>query len=324
MNLIICCTPLQVLIAEKIIDLYPNENFHGVLFSPIHNEKYQYYFTRLKEKCHRADYIDVKDLFRNKYYLLIKFISFWMKGLFLRNVRRIFLANIDVFYIHLFIGRFKEAEVITFDDGALNLNFFQNFFTRAKPQEIFSPKFLFLLRLFKAVTLKELCLRQKKHYSIYKLPNIMGETTYLDLLGSLLFIDNDHNFTKNVSILIGQPIYQDQINDKELDVNLMKKVIKDYHIEYYFPHPRENYIVDNVNYVNTPLIFEDYLTSLIRNNPNVQYVIYTFFSSVALNLSSVPNIKIVSLKPNNYSGIGEEIYNLFSKCNIEIKSIEMM
>lgn len=31
MNLIICYTPLQVLIAERIINLYPNEKFYGVM-----------------------------------------------------------------------------------------------------------------------------------------------------------------------------------------------------------------------------------------------------------------------------------------------------
>lgn len=35
MNLIICCTPLQVLIAEKIIEMHPNERFYGVMLSTV-------------------------------------------------------------------------------------------------------------------------------------------------------------------------------------------------------------------------------------------------------------------------------------------------
>ena len=34
MNLILCCTPLQVLIARKIIELHPNEQFYGIKKEP--------------------------------------------------------------------------------------------------------------------------------------------------------------------------------------------------------------------------------------------------------------------------------------------------
>ncbi|STO59398.1 glycosyl transferase family protein [Canicola haemoglobinophilus] len=49
MNLIICCTPLQVLIAEKIIDLYPENKFYGILFDALDNKKFELYGKRLKK-----------------------------------------------------------------------------------------------------------------------------------------------------------------------------------------------------------------------------------------------------------------------------------
>ena len=39
MNLILCCTPLQVLIARKIIELHPNEQFFGVMFGGVWDKK---------------------------------------------------------------------------------------------------------------------------------------------------------------------------------------------------------------------------------------------------------------------------------------------
>lgn len=320
MNLIICCTPLQVLIAEKIIDLYPEHKFYGVLFCPVRNAKYEYYYNRLKKKCIKANLIEVKDIFRNKYYLLIKMIFLWVYSFKFPKVDRVFLANIDIFYIHTFIGRFNNSEIITFDDGAINLNFKQNFFTRKKTEEIFGSKLLCLLKLLNSTTLDDILRRKVKHYSIYKLPNIMGETTYIELFDCK---NNIYTASQSVSILVGQPIFQDKDNNKYADIALMKRIIEDYKIDYYLPHPRESYFIDGVNYINTPLIFEEYIMKSIEENPNKRYVIYTLFSSVALNLISIPQVQIVSLKPKNYSGIGDEVYNLFSHCGIRIESIEI-
>ncbi len=42
MNLIICCTPLQVLIAEKIIAKFPHTSFYGVMLSTVSNKKFDF------------------------------------------------------------------------------------------------------------------------------------------------------------------------------------------------------------------------------------------------------------------------------------------
>lgn len=318
-NLIICCTPLQVLIAEKIIELYPEQKFYGVLFSPERNEKYQYYYNRLKKKCVKVDLLEVKDILKNKYYLLINMIFIYFYSFKFPKVDRVFLANIDIFYIHTFIGRFNNSEIITFDDGTINLNFKQNFFTREKPEEIFGSKLLYLFKLLNSTTLDDILRRKVKHYSIYKLPNIMGETTYIELFNCK---NNIYTASQSVSILVGQPIFQDKDNNKFADIALMKRIIEDYKIDYYLPHPRESYFVEGVNYINTPLIFEEYIMKSIEENPNKRYIVYTLFSSVALNLISIPQVEIVSFRIKGYSGVGDEIYDIFSKVNLDIIELE--
>ncbi|HHV6745190.1 TPA: lipooligosaccharide biosynthesis sialyltransferase LsgB, partial [Haemophilus influenzae] len=49
------------------------------------------------------------------------------------------------------------------------------------------------------------------------------------------------------------------------------------------------YRVDGVNYVESELIFEDYVFKYLSNK---KIIIYTFFSSVAFNLLSHPNVEI--------------------------------
>jgi len=46
MNLIICTSPLQMLIAERIIKQYSREHFEFLLITDIINNKYLHYFNQ--------------------------------------------------------------------------------------------------------------------------------------------------------------------------------------------------------------------------------------------------------------------------------------
>lgn len=324
MNLIICTSPLQVLISEKIIDLYPNDKFYGVFFAAKKSEKYQYYYERLKKKCNKSIFFDLENMNRNKYFVVLYMFFIWIYSMRISNVNRIFLANIEKYFIYILIGRFKNAEVITFDDGAINLNFSQNFFNKPPLSKLVSKKILFLLKILNATSMQDILKRKVQHYSIYTLPNVMGTTTYIDLFDDCKDLkENKKGCDQTISILVGQPIFQDMFEDESRDVLLMKKIISDFQIDYYFPHPRERFFINNIRYINTSLMFEEYIIQSIKENPSRKYVIYTLFSSIAFHLMSFPQVKIISLKPKNYSGIGDEVYNLFSHCGIRIESIEI-
>ena len=47
-SLIMCVTPLQILIAEKIIQSKPAEDFDVIIFALESNEKFSYYAEKLK------------------------------------------------------------------------------------------------------------------------------------------------------------------------------------------------------------------------------------------------------------------------------------
>lgn len=50
-SLIMCTTPLQMLIAEKIIELNSDKKFDLLVLVSNDNNKYAYYYNKLKEKC---------------------------------------------------------------------------------------------------------------------------------------------------------------------------------------------------------------------------------------------------------------------------------
>lgn len=59
-NIIICTTPLQMLIAHKIIKTKADESFDLLVIAQQDNEKYRYYFNRLKKDCKKSLYYTLK------------------------------------------------------------------------------------------------------------------------------------------------------------------------------------------------------------------------------------------------------------------------
>ena len=51
MNLIICTTPLQTLLAKEIVKNYEDEKFYGILFSNHFSEKVDRYFNLYGVLC---------------------------------------------------------------------------------------------------------------------------------------------------------------------------------------------------------------------------------------------------------------------------------
>ena len=86
-------------------------------------------------------------------------------------------------------------------------------------------------------------------------------------------------------------------------------------IDFYYAHPKENFIIPDMVYMQSNLIFEDFILNELKNNSNTKYKVFTFFSSAALNLYSLStnnrNLEIVSIysesTPKNYINN----YNIF-------------
>ena len=307
-NLIICKTPLQVLIAEKIIDLYPNERFYGVMFPSVVNEKIEFYATRLKKKCNKFVFIN------NKVKLFIILLFFKFINISLNNV---FVASIDCILPQLIISKNTFKKLLTFDDGTANIvgsGYFYN-------EKIGSKKVRFLKKIFKInKTMQDLKKISTKHYTIYnEMPNIIDNTEFISLLPTDFSINKS---IKKIKIFLGQPIFElkDGLSyeeKKNKNKKYTSKVIEEIGIDYYFPHPKEQYHIDNVDYIYSKFIFEDWILEQIRLNPTIKYEVYSFFSSVIFNIKDIPNVSVYSIKFNFDKWLNKE-YELVNKFNIDI------
>lgn len=310
-NLIICWTPLQMVIAEKIIDQNPNEKFHTMVMSYVKNEKFEHYFNRLKNKSERAYSFYMESPEENKNYVYTSLLEVKLKSLLLPEVKTIYLSNMDKPEIHTVISSHPKAEIKTFDDGTANLIESSFLFFE---EEVINDKF-YKSFINPNQTPKKIKNSSAEHFTIFKdLPNIMGKyskkLTYLPLFE----YENEQNqpVKETVRILLGT-VEKDLKNTSEL-------AIKRYNIDYATLHPRQEYKLDNVRTIETELIIEDYLLQELNKKPETQYEIYTFFSGAALTIKDFPRVKVIALKPTSFPKDYwlTPVYDLFEKADIPI------
>lgn len=306
MNLIICNTPLQVFIAEKIIDMYPEKSFFGVMLHPVENQKFDYYKQRLKNKTavffsmyyHNdrinllKDILEVKRQFKNK------------------RFEQVFVSSITELPIQFLLSSIKFKVLNTFDDGTINI-VKNSPFLKDEPKTIIRNTINLLLQnKYNTQKLRNL---SETHYTIYYgMPNIIENTINVPLVDILA---TEKSTQEPINILLGQPVYL----EKDKNIELAEKVIKQFDIHYYLPHPRETYQLNEVEYIHTPLIFEDYISQQAMNN---RYRIYTYFSSAILNvMNKSPNIEVVALRIDVNNQAFLDCYTLFEQAGIQIIDI---
>lgn len=323
MNLIICVTNLQILIAERIIDLYPNEEFYGLLYINKNNTKNEYYAKRLKQKCSKFEIIYLEDLQGNNYISRhIKPLQLLLKSYFLPKIDKIFIASLDLTDIHLYLHTLSNSEVITFDDGSLNLNpkAFYHLMKLGKSGSLVQ----FLCKFFTIPSWIELFNRKTKHYSIYRYPNVMGKSTFINLFPYHNLESKNINLQETRRIMLGQHIYGYSPLQTKQNIEVTEAIIKKMRIDYYYPHPRENYKISSVNYIDSPYVFEEYIMKEIENNPNTEFEVYSYCSSVLLNLSGIKckQLAMVAIRPSSLPDTLSATYETFKAIGIPIKELE--
>ncbi|AUI65264.1 MULTISPECIES: glycosyltransferase family 52 [Glaesserella] len=306
MNLIICYTPLQVLLAEKIIALHPSEKFYGVMLCSVKNAKFDYYAERLSQKCEQffvmKQSTDRFNLLKEIAYLRIKF--------FAKSFDKVFVASINDIQIQFILSSTRFKAFYTFDDGTANIANHSVYYTDEPKTMIRRLINTLFCNKYSVAKLKSI---SQKHYTIYKgLPNIIENTEYIDIFSSESTQDVEG---ETVKILLGQPVYL----DFQKNIDLAEKVIKRFDIDYYLPHPREQYKLNNVEYIQTPLILEDYLAQEFKNK---KCRIYTYFSSAVLNIKDKSkNIDVVALRIHVDNPDFIQVYELFEKLGVNIIDI---
>ncbi|XDZ52676.1 glycosyltransferase family 52 [Neisseriaceae bacterium CLB008] len=306
-NLIICMTPLQVLLAVRIIEQRPQETFVAIMITYFNNEKYRYYFEKLKSLCVTAHFFPIlatKPLPRVlALYQLKCLVNTYNKQTF----NSCFIASIDNTFAQLVASQANYHFLETFDDGTANLNYQGTYYQNQQPNLISR-----IIKHTLGIKLNTQVIRKlsQRHHTIYR--NQKNITNNINVLLLAPEIENKKNdFTmpkKTINIFLGQPII-----DLGLSPSQIITLCTQYKIDYYFPHPREKNTIDGLTYINTPLIFEDYILTLLTQKPESEVVLYHFISTAALNVIALPQVKAFSLySPTLYRRFSG-IYLLFQK-----------
>lgn len=303
MNLIICCTPLQVLIAEKIIDMNPEKQFFGVMLHTVENKKFDYYKQRLQAKTDgffsMVQHNDRWNLLKEIVQLKARFSG--------KQFDTVYFANFPELHIQFLLSAIEFKQLNTFDDGTVNIVKHSHFLN--DDPDTLVRKFInkVLGNKYSTATLRSL---SAQHYTIYPdFPNIMPNTVAVNLIDNSIAVSES---SESVNILLGQPVY----NDNSQNIELAQKAIKQFNIHYYLPHPREKYQVEQVKYIDTPLILEDYIAQEFSER---KCCVYTYCSSAILNImNKSPNVEVVALRVESDDLGVQSCYDLFEQVGIQI------
>lgn len=287
-HLLLCHTPLQTLIAEQIIAAHPNDTFDLVLHSYFDNAKFRHYFNRLAQHCRRSEFILLQHSRK-----LPRLLQLLGAALPTRpHYHSVFVSSIDSLYWQTLISHTRFQQLFTFDDGLANIT----------PDSIFYqtpvlPAASRLLRRALGVRFDAASLRQisQAHYTLYpEFANIARPLRPVSLLPD--FPEHPSNTpTETVRIFLGQPVF----GDAQRNTELARRIVRQFAISHYFPHPREHsHALPDIEYIDTPLVIEDYLMQQLTQQPTHRYELYTLFSSVALHLPAHPRLSITAIRPS--------------------------
>lgn len=313
-NLIICTTPLQIIIAEAIVNLYPSETFDLIVVTSSDNTKYRYYYDRLSQLCHNY-------LFYKNRESIVDFLQFITVLKLTKKIHmkyeNIYLASIDSRYIQYVVSKNHEAKVFTFDDGTANI----------LPNTIYSEEIIpafFKRSIWRLLgikyymnDIKELSLL---HYTIYKdIPNIITNTQFIEL-GNKPQNSGCYEITDTKKFYLGQPLNE---VSKTYDLKYMEKIVDILDVDFYYPHPRETIIPDgSFKVINSNLIFEDYVITYLNDNPNTKIYVYSFTSSCILNIANLDRVEPIYIFDDYFNLRFSELYKLANeRLNISLMHI---
>lgn len=301
-NLLICFTPLQVLIASKVL---VGKDFDTLLISYVDNEKYRFYFEKISRLSRKSLFFKINST--NKFFRLIDMIR--LKKIMCEldsSYNAVYFASLDNAFLHLAISNVEFETIITFDDGSANINRNSSYFK----EEDKSLLQIFISTMMGLRFNKRLILDQiDKHYSIFSgYKNIISNVERVDLYGGEDFpLPN-----KVVKVFLGQPFDEMSFVNKDK----LYFFLSELGIDYYFPHPRELCSKDFVfEIVQSKLIFEEFILELLKAGNSVE--VYTVLSTAGLNVSLLDHVTVKAIRSKDLYMRYSSLYKVFQDMKVE-------
>lgn len=279
-SLVICLTPLQMIIAEKVVAKQPSVDLLVIALND--NNKYKYYFDNFQHPNLKKQYylFDNNQNIFSKILKVVKFKNFFEINDYYENV---YISSIDNKYIHSILSKVKFDNLYTYDDGTANIIQDSVYFKQSFKSKLKDAVFRLIGINFNLNKIKKIV---KKHYTIYKnVQNIVKQTEYISIVKNIR--DNRSIFKdQEIKIFLGQPLKD---IDKNFDTLALKNFLVMEGVNYHFKHPRETeeaYFEE----IKTPYIFEDFFARELGKYRKV--IIYTLCSTAALNVISFDNVEV--------------------------------
>lgn len=279
-NLIIATTPLQAKIANYIQNLYSEEKFIKVYITTVMNERQAYYSQNFDLVFHVTD--------EATYEQALNECS--------KEYDKIFYASFDNPLILDIVARSTYKQLMSFDDGYADIY----------------PKGMYALPLNNmqvgkfGLTRDDLINSTERHYTLYDSDFHVVAKEKLVYLENFFKLDIEPvKNGKTAKVLLGQNFSE---KDESISVNFITTYAKALNVDYYVPHPKEQFKIDNVKYLVTPLIFEDALVELFKEYEFVE--VYHFTSSVSLHLKNTQNVSVKGIAVQYYNDRQNELRRL--------------
>lgn len=305
-NLIICHTPLQVLIAKCIIAEQAQSTFHVIMFSYENNAKFRHYFQQLENICEQSQFIWLRPQQPISYFLALKKLVTSLQT----SYDIVYCASINSLIVHYLLSHCQFQHLETFDDGTGNI----------LPDSIFyHPPVLSLkqklLRKCLGVSWnsRKIIANSRLHYTLYpQFDNIVQPTRAVSLIAPDIVEHNQSPVPNTEKILLGQPILPDAAEN----ARLFEQIATKFGIRRYFPHPREQQLPD-LDIIHSEQIFEDWIIQ--RISKHTTFELYHLFSTAGLNTAHLPNIRSLAVDIGNLnpSPVPEATRTLFARMGIE-------
>lgn len=309
-HLFICLTPLQALIAGTLIrNSQTPADLLMVCYADADNAKFRHYYHQTAALCRRADYVLVPARPLARLTVLPRLLQHLDS-----RYHTVYAASIDNPNVQYPLSRLSYQRLETFDDGTGNL--YPDSLLYRNPPTDWKRRALKWLQGIRYQT-EDLRRLSACHHTLYPdQPNIAAPLKPLQLWHGPSQLPQP---VRSERIWLGQPLFADD----QRTIRLTESLLRHFSISAYFPHPRERYRVQ-ADYIDTPLIFEDWLAQRIEQQPETCFEIYHLASTAALNTAAFPHTRIHAVRPELaffQQPAYERLYALMAQMGIPIHTL---
>lgn len=316
-NLIICHTPLHIIISQKILEIQKIENFIFIFLIENKSSKNLFYYSTLESKASASLY------FVKKYSIFDFARIVWPLLSLRRLVGRgisIYTGNIKTFYSRFIMWFFGKAAIMySFDDGIGNIKIDD---VRANANYFEDKNEILLSKLFFSIVDKSFLYRNiteniREHFTIYDYPNIYSNTRLINLFTLEDVSVKDQKEPLNI-LLSSALAMEDYLTQKE-EIEFYNQLILRYEIDLVIRHPRnETFIPEHPCKVSQSLkIAEHQIIELARTYDLL--IVSVFYSSVLINIPR--HLKKLNVITKNPKKDHPEFRKFYNEIGIETVSV---